>query len=160
MERIQRNLAASIRMGEMRVAQGGDHLRTILGSCVGLALYDRQQKIGGLAHIVLPDSGGKTDRPGKFADTAIPELIAQMNDLADAELKLTARLAGGASMFSHAPTANVGLQNVDACKQQLRELEIPILGEDCGGRHGRRMIMEVETGKVSIEIVGRANVVL
>ena len=75
MKKVKPAASGSIRMGEMSVAADGVQLRTLLGSCVGLALHDRRHKVGGLAHIVLPRARGKTDRPGKFVDTAIPTLI-------------------------------------------------------------------------------------
>jgi chemotaxis protein CheD len=147
-------LTHSIRMGEMSVAGNGEELRTLLGSCLGLALYDRQHRIGGLAHIVLPSSRGSTDRPGKFVDTAILSLIEKMKGLAGSNLRLTAKIAGGASMFSTTVAANIGLQNVLACQERLGELGIPILARHCGGQHGRRMSLFAASGRVVIEIVG------
>ncbi len=146
---------SSIRMGEMLVAAAGEELRTLLGSCVGLALYDRRQQVGGLAHIVLPAARGKTDRPGKFVDTAIPSLIDSMQELASKELKLIAKLAGGASMFSTTVAAKIGLQNVESSEQLLEQLGIPIIAKHCGGEQGRRMTFDTTSGKVVIEIVGR-----
>jgi chemotaxis protein CheD len=146
---------SSIRMGEMSVATRGEVLRTLLGSCLGLALYDRDRKIGGLAHIVLPSSRGATDRPGKFVDTAIPKLIEDMQRLAGGELRLAAKLAGGASMFATTVAANIGLQNVEACRRRLGELRIPVLAAHCGGEQGRRMSLYTENGRVVIEIVGQ-----
>ena len=141
-------------MGEMAVASGGDELRTLLGSCIGLALYDRQKKVGGLAHIVLPRTRGETDRPGKYADTAIPALIADMEKRIGGALKLTAKIAGGASMFTTTVAANIGQQNVEMCEQLLGELGIPIVARHCGGKKGRRMSLNTADGSVVIEIVG------
>ena len=155
MDDVKQATGSSIRMGEMRVDGDGNSLRTLLGSCIGLALYDRQQKIGGLAHIVLPRSRGKTDRPGKFVDTAIPALIQQMEQLAGQKLKLTARMAGGASMFATKVAARIGLQNIQSCEQLLRDLQIPILARHCGGEQGRRMTFDTDNGNVVIEIVGQ-----
>ena len=155
MEAITRASRPSIRMGEMCVGGAGDSLRTLLGSCVGLALYDRRRKIGGLAHIVLPDSRGKVDRPGKFVDTAIPALIEQMEQHAGQRLTLTAKIAGGASMFSTKVAANIGLQNIESCEQLLHDLRIPILAKHCGGEQGRRMTLDTGNGIVLIEIVGQ-----
>jgi chemotaxis protein CheD len=143
-----------IQMGEMRAAGEGEVFRTLLGSCIGIALYDRQRKVGGLAHIVLPESNGKTDRLGKFADTAIPALIEQMEQLNREELKLTARIAGGASMFATTRVNRIGDQNTAACVGTLRGLRIPILDQHCGGQQGRRMTFDTSTGSVVIEIVG------
>ena len=155
MEKPEPATNSSIRMGEMSVATDGKDLRTLLGSCIGLALYDRRQKIGGLAHIVLPTARGKTDRPGKFVDTAVPGLIESMKELATGELKLTAKLAGGASMFSTTVAAKIGLQNIASCENLLGELGIPIIARHCGGEQGRRMTFDTTDGRVVIEIVGR-----
>lgn len=155
MEKLRQAPGSSIRMGEMSVARDGEELRTLLGSCIGLALYDRRHKVGGLAHIVLPKARGKTDRPGKFVDTAIPNLIAEMEHLAGGALKLTAKIAGGASMFATTVAANIGLQNMESCEQLLGELGIPILARHCGGEQGRRMSQDTANGKVVIEIVGQ-----
>ncbi len=82
-------------MGELAVHAEGGVLRTLLGSCVGVALFDRRLRIGGLAHVVLPRSRGQVDQPGKFADTAIPELMKRMEQLVDQPMKLTRQACGG-----------------------------------------------------------------
>ncbi|MEM9658515.1 MAG: chemotaxis protein CheD [Planctomycetota bacterium] len=147
---------ASIRMGEFAVAAEGGELRTLLGSCIGLALYDRRRRIGGLAHIVLPQSRSQADRPGKFADTAIPALIRRMQEMAEGRLRLNAKLAGGASMFDTTVAASIGLQNIEACRRLLVEQRIPVVAEHCGGSQGRRMTLTTADGAVSIEIVGQS----
>ena len=149
----------SIRMGEMLVANDGSPLRTLLGSCVGLALYDARHRIGGLAHIVLPDSRGQTDLPGKFVDTAIPELVSKMSRRVGHPVSPTAKIAGGACMFA-VSTTSVGQQNVEACLRLLSQRSIPILGQDCGGQQGRRMTLNTDNGSVTIEIVGQDPITL
>ncbi len=155
MEELGSAATASIRMGEMAVACDGAELRTLLGSCIGVALYDRRRRIGGLAHVVLPQARQQTDRPGKFVDTAIPALIEQMETLANCELSLVAKLAGGASMFSNSAVVSIGQQNIDSCERLLAELGIPVLAKHCGGEQGRRMLLKTENGEVVIEIVGQ-----
>ena len=155
MQKLTRVVNSSIRMGEMSVAGDGEELRTLLGSCIGLALYDRQRKVGGLAHIVLPSTHGATVLPGKSVDKAIPTLIKDIEQLVGSELKLTAKIAGGASMFSTTVAANIGLRNIEACEQLLGELGIPIVAKHCGGKQGRRMSLNTANGKVVIEIVGQ-----
>lgn len=155
MAKVNSATRASLRMGEMSVASSNEELRTLLGSCIGLALHDRRHKIGGLAHIVLPRAQGKADRPGKFVDTAIPTLIAEMEALAITKLNLIAKIAGGASMFTTAAAANIGQQNIESCELMLRELGIPIVAKHCGGEQGRRMSLDTASGRVLIEIVGQ-----
>ncbi|TWU33309.1 chemotaxis protein CheD [Novipirellula artificiosorum] len=156
MEEIKQTIGLTVRMGEMHVDVDGGTLRTLLGSCVGLALYDRRRKVGGLAHIVLPDSREKnTDRPGKFVDLAVPALIEQMEKAVGEKLRLTAKIAGGASMFATSTAGNIGQQNVESCRQMLSDLRIPVLASHCGGEKGRRMSFYTENGNVVIEIVGQ-----
>jgi chemotaxis protein CheD len=149
------NAKPLIRMGEMATGTAGDVLQTLLGSCIGVALYDRKRKIGGLAHIVLPKSRRVDDPPGKCADLAIPRLISMLESDADGAIRLSAKLAGGAKMLSSSKTADIGEQNQRACEQLLRELRIPILARDCGGNQGRRISFDVSTGIITIKIVGR-----
>ena len=117
------NVASQVRMGEIAVATGAGVLRTLLGSCIGLVLYDRRARAGGLAHIVLPNSQERTDQPGKYVDTAIPELIKQIESAAGGKLRLTARYAGGANMFSTANDATIGFQNAQRIHETLNDTE-------------------------------------
>ena len=160
MKQHSRGMNTSIRMGEMSVAMDGEKLRTLLGSCVGVALHDRSKHVGGLAHIVLPRAQGATDRPGKFVDTAIPALIGSMEEVVAGSLNLVAKLAGGANMFSATESSSIGQRNVESCEEVLRKLGIPIVGRHCGGGQGRRMLLDTATGEVRIERVGHPPVEL
>ena len=148
------SMITAIRMGDLAVSANDGVLRTLLGSCIGLALYDRSHKVGGLAHIVLPQSRSPRDPPGKFVDTAVPALCAEMETLAGRSLKPTARIAGGANMFSTNVIQTVGAQNLEAIEKLLGELRIPLVGRHCGGEQGRRMSLDTTTGVITIEVVG------
>lgn len=145
-------------MGEIAVARESGTLQTLLGSCLGLAFYDRRLKLGGLAHIVLPDSQGGGVHPGKFVDTAVPALISGLQDLAPRErLSLQAKIAGGANMFAFAdPLGAIGAQNIQAVERVLGERRIAIVARHCGGGQGRRMTLDIATGTVTIQVVGAA----
>ncbi len=148
---------ASIGMGEIRVARDGGTLRTFLGSCVGLVLLDRRRRLAGVAHIVLPDSRGLGQPPGKYADTAVPETVRLLRDLAGGEpLHLTAKIAGGAKMLPFQQGQTIGEQNVVAVERLLAAEGITIVGRCCGGEHGRRLVVDVATGVVTVETVGGA----
>lgn len=149
----------SVAIGRWAVAAAPSQLRTLLGSCVGVALHDRAAKVGGLAHVVLPDSRGDLEHPGKYADTAIPALIADIERAVRGKTagRLVAKLAGGASMFQlGADTAsrNIGRMNQEAVEAILAALRIPILGRDLGGEGGRNMTLEPATGRVWIRTPG------
>ena len=73
-----------------------------LGSCIGIALYDKINKVAGLSHIMLPDSTQfkNVTNPMKFADLAIPLLVEKMEKQGCNKRNITAKIAGGASMFN------------------------------------------------------------
>ena len=148
-----------VAMAGIGVAQHQGILRTLLGSCVGVALYERKLKLVGLTHIVMPDSMGRNQPVGKYADTAIPETIRRMMDRAGGvRLSLSAKVAGGANMFAHVSPNNtntIGEQNVVAVEKTLAALEIPILARHLGGTAGRRMVVEVDSGVVQIHVIGQ-----
>jgi chemotaxis protein CheD len=143
-----------IRMGEWQALKSEGIIRTLLGSCIGLALYDRRHCVAGLAHIVLPSSRGTTEAPGKFVDTAVPTLIHAMNQLVRGTLRPTARIVGGANMFATEIADAIGAQNIAASERVLSEMRIPIVGRHCGGEQGRKVTIDVGSGLITIEMVG------
>ena len=148
-----------VAMGEIVVRRGGGPLRTLLGSCIGVAIFERRLQLVGLAHIVMPDSMGRSYALGKYADTAIPEIIRQLTILAKVKrLELTAKIAGGANMFStpsSSSTTTIGEQNSMVVEDILKELRIPLLAKHLGGNAGRRMLVQAINGVVQIHVVGQ-----
>ena len=154
-------------MADLKVCKSPDGVTTLgLGSCVGIALRDPVTKIGGLAHIMLPDStairGSENNLP-KFADTGIVELVKQMEALGAKRSRMTAKLAGGAMMFAFqnkSDLVRVGDRNVEAAKKTLAALQIPVLAQDTGETYGRTVIFYPETGDYVIRAVGKPEKVI
>lgn len=152
-------------ISDYKITQPPNHLMTIgLGSCVGIALYEPTTKIGGLIHIMLPESKGFKDTTKwmKFADLALPKVVEELKEQSKQE-KIIAKIAGGASMFSFGDTSKgqqIGERNVLAVKKHLDELGIPILADHTGGKMGRTMFVDLETFEVRIRMVNREEFVL
>ncbi|TDT50634.1 chemotaxis protein CheD [Fonticella tunisiensis] len=148
-------------IGDLNVALPPYRLITLgLGSCVGIALYDSISKVAGLAHIMLPDSScfKNQKNPMKFADAAIPILIDKMLEKGASRVRLRAKIAGGASMFSFTDKnsiLDIGSRNVKSVMSVLSKNNISLIAEDTGGNFGRTMIVEAETGKVYIRTAGK-----
>lgn len=126
-------------MGELAVSgQAGDELVAIgLGSCIGLALVDRAASVAGLAHVVLPESQGKTEPKAKFADLAVPDLIGKLEAAGATRRRLEAVLVGGARMFSVGASLDIGARNAEAVRAALSKEGIRIHAEEVGGNRGR-----------------------
>lgn len=151
----------NVGIAETAVSQGTDVLRTILGSCVGICLYDSDKKIGGLAHIMLPTSKQAGASLKKYADTAIPLLIKELRD--NGAGKLIAKLVGGAMMFNlseNSMMGEIGKNNVIRSREMLESLGIPIVAEDTGGNYGRTIDFYLETGDVKVKSIGRPDKML
>ena len=148
-------------MADLKVCISPDSVTTLgLGSCVGIAIRDPITKIGGLAHVMLPDSGAIRNNTNiyKFADTGIEELVVQMEKAGAKRNRMVAKIAGGAQMFafqSQNQTMRVGDRNVQATLKKLKEMNIPVLAQDTGDSYGRTVIFYPETGDYVIRAVGK-----
>jgi len=149
-------------MADLKICKAPDAVTTLgLGSCIGIAIRDPSTKIGGLAHIMLPDSTQIANNSSipKFADTGTKELVKQLVAAGANRGRLVAKIAGGAQMFSFQSGGDimaVGARNAEAVRKVLGEMKIPILAEDCGQNFGRTVEFYPETGDYVIKAVGKA----
>ena len=146
-------------MADLKVAKHPDTLTTLgLGSCVGITLFDRAKKIGGMAHCMLPTyKGFEGQNIAKFVDSAVIELINQLVRIGASRTALVAKIAGGAHMFGRSQNSDmlkIGERNAAAGIAILRQLSIPVQANDTGGTHGRTIELNIETGALKIRTVG------
>jgi chemotaxis protein CheD len=147
----------TVSIADYKVSQSPDILRTILGSCVGICLYDRENKIGGLAHIMLPENNDKSSNPKKYADSAIALMIDELLKKGANSEHLVAKIAGGASMFKMPENSfigSIGINNVQKVREILNQYHISIISEDVFGDYGRTVDFFLETGKLKIKSLG------
>ena len=155
-----------VKVADLAVGGAEDTLVTIgLGSCVAIALYDADARVGGLAHVLLPNEHMARDRsnPAKFPATAVPVLLEEMSRRGARRLRMTARLVGGASMFSNLIPGggiNVGERNVLASRQALDDAGIRLVGEETGSDHGRTVVFHLADGRIEVRSLKRGNRVL
>jgi chemotaxis protein CheD len=131
-----------------------------LGSCVGIAFYDSVTKIGGLAHIMLPDStqARSAENPAKFANTALPLMLEEMVKLGAARSRITAKIAGGAQMFTFANATDVmrvGERNAEAVRMLLKQMDIKMLADDTGGNYGRTVELHLDSGIYRVRTIAK-----
>jgi chemotaxis protein CheD len=142
----------NVGIGEYRV--GNSPMTVIgLGSCIALILHDSRRKTGAVAHVMLPASNGNRDRPGKFADTAVPVLLDELKEQGSNCRSVTARLVGGASMFRNFNgSLNIGERNAEALRVLLADHRIPIELEEVGGNTGRSVLYRpLDEGRIYVK---------
>lgn len=147
-------------MADLNCVYPPDALITLgLGSCVGICLHDRETKISGMVHIMLPYSHQikNNSNLAKFADTGIAKLLDDMLKMGAKRSKIVSKVAGGAQMFNFNDTSDImriGARNVVAVKETLKNFNIPILAEDTGGSYGRTIEFSSDTGLLLVKTIG------
>lgn len=153
-------------MADLAVLKSVGILTTLgLGSCVGIVLYDNTNKVGGLAHIMLPSSKEikNNSNKAKFADTAIELLLDEMIQLGANSRKIVAKLAGGSQMFAFNAKNDIlkiGERNVKASKKILGKFNIPVIAEDTGGNYGRTIELNIGDGSLLVRTIGHGTKII
>jgi chemotaxis protein CheD len=123
---------------------------TILGSCVGVALYDTRTGAGGLNHFLLPRSPGNDgESSARFGNVAMPMLLDAMLARGSVQGDLQAKVFGGARVLKYRdtpPHRDLGAANFDLAFEFLEAQAIRITGRDVGGRHGRKVVFHSHLG--------------
>jgi chemotaxis protein CheD len=143
-------------VGDLKIAKSPKTIKTHLGSCICVVLYDSINKIGGMLHLVLPKRNNRGGKLSKYADTGIPLLVDLMINQANANKKmLTAKTFGGAKMYNvNSDLFDFGRSNAAETKRILEEKKIRIVATKTGGTKGYQISLDTETGIVLCRILG------
>ncbi|HEX9046724.1 MAG TPA: chemotaxis protein CheD [Verrucomicrobiae bacterium] len=129
-----------------------------LGSCLGVTIYDPIKRIGGLLHLMLPDS--KIDpakgavSPSMFVDTGVPRLFHAAYHLGADRSRLLVKVAGGANLLDQQGIFNIGARNFNALEKLLGQNGLKVHAADIGGLSSRTMRLDLANGNVSIKTPG------
>ena len=142
----------------------GDDVKTFaLGSCVAVIFMDPKTRTVGMAHVALPDSSinkaKAAEKPGYFADTAIPALLEQMTKFGcDKRGRgMIVKLCGGANVMDTNDTFQIGKRNALAIKKILWAYGMGAVAEDLGGNFSRTVVVSVSAGQITLSSPGKPN---
>ena len=122
---------------------------TILGSCVGVALFDDHFGVCGLNHFVLPLWDGSGLATPKYGNVSMERMLEKMHREGATLRHIKAQVFGGASMNISDRFA-IGERNVNIALDMLEEYRIPVVARDTGGHRGRKLIFNTETTEVKV----------
>lgn len=129
-----------------------------LGSCLGITIYDPVKKIGGLLHLMLPDSkidaAKAVSAPYMFVDTGVPRLFHAAYNLGAERSRLTIKVAGGAQLLDQQGIFNIGARNFDALGKLLAQNGLRPHATDVGGLSSRTVRLDLTTGQVTVKTPG------
>lgn len=153
------NHIIEIKMGGLEViTDETKELKTFVGSCVAICVFDMTVKVAGMAHVMLPKKTGGTQLDkkndiGKYADEALSYMINDMIQKGADPKRIKAKMAGGATIFAHESETslfNVGPRNITSLRQILKENDIPLISEDTGENFGRWVIFRLSSGEMTV----------
>jgi chemotaxis protein CheD len=132
-----------------------------LGSCLGITIYDPIVRVGGLLHVMLPESSiapaKATTRPEMFVDTGLPKLLAEAGQFHAQKSRLILCVAGGAQVMDSSGFFNIGQRNYQALRSALSQHGLHVHAEDIGGLSARTMSLQLATGEVRLKCSGQSN---
>jgi chemotaxis protein CheD len=152
----------NVGIADYAISSPPDILRTILGSCVGICLFDSVALVGGLSHIMLPQQKFRSSEK-KYADSAIPQMLADMLRMKAGKQRITAKIIGGSKMFQVSENSimgEIGRNNVKKVREVLASLGIPIIADDVGGDYGRTIDFYLQTGEIRIRSIGKSEKII
>ena len=165
-QETRKSLADSLKVGLGQLVATGNPNDVLvalgLGSCIGLVFADPSARVAGMAHVMLPESGIHTTgaiQEGKYADTAVPALLAAVQRLGADRNRMIVKMAGGSQMFNNGSgggVLNIGTRNAIAVREALAQAGLKLHAAQTGGSVGRTLDVVVRTGTVTVRAVGGA----
>ena len=138
--------------GELIFSKKPIVVKTVLGSCVAVAIHDKRLKFGGMCHYLLPVSPSDVHNSTKYGNIAINTLLYKFKQKGSNREDLVATIAGGAFIiFDEKEIFFIGDKNIDIATEILREQRIQIKQMWTGGDHGKRVLFNTGTNKIIVE---------
>jgi chemotaxis protein CheD len=149
-----KNDAVKILPGEYFVHNEDMLIMTTLGSCIAACLYDRNAKVGGMNHFMLPDGAGDSGRYGSYA---MELLINEMMKRGATRMTMEAKVFGGGQVVSGMTTMNVGERNTNFVMDYLKTERIPIVSKDVLDVYPRKVCFLPGSGKAMVKRLAPTN---
>ena len=148
-------------VGDMAVSNNPDLTLVTysLGSCLGIVIFDPVARVGGLLHVMLPDSTIDTAkavaRPGMFVDTGVPALFRAAYQLRADKRRVRIYVIGGAQIMDNSGFFNIGKRNCEALDSLLAQHQLAITAKEIGGLQNRTVFFRLNTGLVTLKMSGQ-----
>ncbi|MFN0185879.1 MAG: chemoreceptor glutamine deamidase CheD [Aquabacterium sp.] len=143
-----RNESVKVLPGEYFVHDEDILITTTLGSCIAACLWDRDRRIGGMNHFMLPEGEGDTGRYGSYA---MELLINELLKRGASRLSLEAKVFGGGAIISGMQSLNVGERNTRFVLDYLATERIPVVSKDVLDIHARKVCFLPGSGKAMVK---------
>jgi chemotaxis protein CheD len=152
-----RNDACKVLPGEFFVHDEDILITTTLGSCIAACLWDREKRVGGMNHFLLPDGGAGGDASGRYGSFAMELLIGEMVKRGATRSTMEAKVFGGGAVLGGMNTLNVGERNTTFVMDYLRTERITVVSKDVMDVYPRKVCFLPASGKALVKRLASTN---
>jgi chemotaxis protein CheD len=145
------NNAVKILPGEFYVADEDLLVMTTLGSCIAACLWDRNARVGGLNHFMLPEASGDGGDSGRYGAYAMELLINEMMKRGAARSSLEAKVFGGGQVIAGMDSLNIGERNTRFVLDYLKAERIVVVSKDVLDIYPRKVCFLPFSGKAMVK---------
>ena len=148
-------------IAEMKLSrnEGDLLLATNLGSCVGVAMYDRESHVGAMIHCLLPMSKSDPEKakknPFMYVDTGIVKMLEELANAGAHLQRLTIVAAGGANINDENNVFEIGKKNITVLRKILWKNNLLMKAEHLGESVSRTLSLEIATGRTLLKCKGQ-----
>jgi chemotaxis protein CheD len=145
--------------GQVFVSAEAKSVALILGSCVGVCIWDPVNAIGGAAHYMLPSWDGKGTASPRYGNVALSILLQKLLQAGANRGQLRAKVFGGGCLFDSLRELNsnkeqhLGSRNVEIALELLTKAQIPVVSTIVGVDRGQRIVFRTDTGDAAVRIL-------
>ncbi len=140
--------------GYIFVSVHGAIIRTVVGSCIAVCLWDEKRGFGGMNHFLYPEIHGEEKTTAQYGNIAVPVLIRLMEKIGSSKKNLVAQIYGGGQLYD-SKRNRIGEKNISVARSILKDKRIPVISEDIGGKMGRKILFDTDTGHAAVLKVHR-----
>lgn len=148
--------AVKVLPGEFFVFDEDILIMTTLGSCIAACLWDRERRVGGMNHFMLPAGGGAADS-GRYGSYAMELLINEMIKRGSTRSTMEAKVFGGGAVISGMSSINVGESNTRFVLEYLATERITVVSKDVLDIYPRKVCFLPRSGKALVKRLASTN---
>ncbi len=151
--------AQFLHAGQVFVSAGAKPIVLILGSCVGVCIWDPVNAIGGATHYLLPNWDGTGAASPRYGNVAVSVLVQKLLEAGANRGQLRAKVFGGGCLFdslrelSPNKKQHLGSRNVEVALEMLTKAQIPVVSTVVGVDRGQRIVFRTDTGDAEIRVL-------
>lgn len=150
--------AVKVLPGEFFVHDEDVLVMTTLGSCIAACLWDREKRVGGMNHFLLPDAGSAGgDASGRYGSFAMDQLIGELVKRGATRSTMEAKVFGGGAVIGGMTSLNVGERNTQFVLEYLRTERITVVSKDVMDVYPRKVCFLPASGKAMVKRLATTN---